>query len=251
MRTSPHTPLRTGPGTAPSRALPLLLVATPPDAPVAMVRELQDTRFTFHLVHSGRDALRDLYHYRPDLMLLGLRITDPGPWEVLQRVREISEDLRVMAVDRAYREKEALRALRAGADDLLWLDMPMPLARELITARLRRARPVEPVDRLLEDGYLRLDVAAREASVDSAFLPLSSLEFDLLFALAYNAGQVLGSDQLLRMAWRTRPEGSPSKVKYTVLRLRRHIEQATGAEAPIETVRGIGYRYRPPGAARS
>ncbi|MEV5612409.1 response regulator transcription factor [Streptomyces sp. NPDC052225] len=237
--------------TSPGRALPLLLVAAPRDKHPTVMRELQDTRFTYHLVHTGRDALRDLYRYRPDLMLLGLRITDPGPWEVLRRVREISEDLRVMTMDRKYREAEALRALRAGADDLLWGDMPMPLAREMIIARLRRSLPVEPADQLIEDGYLRLDVLAREASVANAFLPLSSLEFDLLFALAYNSGQVLGTEQLLRLAWRTRPDGSPSKVKYAVLRLRRHIEQATGAEAPIETVRGIGYRYRPPGAHRS
>ncbi|MFI6872796.1 response regulator transcription factor [Streptomyces sp. NPDC050400] len=237
-------------GTPGRRALPLLLVATPPDAPPAVVQELQDEHFTYHLVHTGREALRDLYKYQPDLLLLSLRVHDPGPWEVLQQIRAMTEDLRIMALDRTYRERVALRALRAGADDVLSLDMPRPLAKALILARLRRARPAEQTYQLLNDGCLSLDVATREASLDGTFVPLTPLEFDLLFALAYNAGQVLSPQQLIDRAWRTRPDGDPAKVKYAVLRLRRSIERATGRTAPVETVRGVGYRYLPPGRPR-
>ncbi|WP_372345840.1 winged-helix domain-containing protein [Streptomyces sp. KL116D] len=237
-------------GTPGKRALPLLLVAAPPDAPLDVVHEVLDEQFTYHLVHTGRDALRDLYKYRPDLLLLSLRLRDPGPWEVLQQVRTMDEDLRIMALDRTYRERVALRALRAGADDLLSLDVPLPLIKELIQARLRRARPAAPTSQLLNDGCLSLDVATREASLDGTFVPLTPLEFDLLFALAYNAGQVLSPQQLIDRAWRTRPDGDPSKVKYAVLRLRRSIERATGHPAPVETVRGVGYRYLPPGRPR-
>ncbi|MEU6844031.1 response regulator transcription factor [Streptomyces sp. NPDC046716] len=232
----------------PGRALPLILVAAPVDAPLAWLAELEDPRFSYRMESSGHEVVRDVYRYRPDLLILGLRLRDPGPFEVLRRVREMSDELHIVAVDRAFRRAEALRALESGADDLLWYGMPDGLAKALLLARLRRATPVTPSEQLVEDGWLRLDLAAREVTVRGRFVPLTSLEFDLLHVLARNAGQVLSPEQLLRHAWRSRPDGDPSRVKYAVLRLRRGISRATGAEAPIETVRGVGYRYVGPGA---
>ncbi|WP_353946198.1 response regulator transcription factor [Streptomyces sp. HUAS MG91] len=159
----------------------------------------------------------------------------------------MSEELRIVAVDRTFRRAEALRALAGGADDLLWWGMPDGLAKALILARLRRATSVTLPAQLIEDGWLRLDLATREVTVRGVFMPLTSLEFDLLHVLARNPGQVLSPEQLLRHAWRSRPDGDPSRVKYAVLRLRRGITRATGAKAPIETVRGVGYRYVVPG----
>ncbi|MFD7298859.1 response regulator transcription factor [Streptomyces sp. NPDC059897] len=238
--------MQASPGGTRGRALPLLLVAAAPDAPLDWLDELEDPRFSYHLAHSGHDTLRDLYRYRPDLLVLGLHVQDPGPWEVLRRVRDMSEDLRVMVAARRFNEADALRALDSGADDVLWRDMPEGLAKALIMARLRRATPVSPPDQLLEDGCLRIDLATREVTMGCQYVPLTPLEFDLLHFLARNAGQVLSPEQLLHHAWRGRPEGDAGKVKHAVLRLRRSIERATGAKAPIETVRGVGYRYVPP-----
>ncbi|MYT74728.1 MULTISPECIES: response regulator transcription factor [unclassified Streptomyces] len=229
------------------RALPLLLVASPGDAPLEWLAELEDPRFSYRLETCGREVVRDVYRYRPDLLVLGLRLRAPDSFEVLRRVRELSEELRIVAVDRAFRRAEALRALEGGADDVLWYGMPDGLAKAVILARLRRATPVTPPAQLIEDGWLRLDLAAREATVRGRFVPLTSLEFDVLHVLARNAGQVLSPEQLLRHAWRSRPDGDPSRVKYAVLRLRRAVTRATGAEAPVETVRGVGYRYVVPG----
>ncbi|MHC5258053.1 response regulator transcription factor [Streptomyces sp. UC4497] len=230
------------------RALPLLLVAAAPDAPLEWLDELDDPRFSYHLARTGHDALRDLYRYQPDLLLIGLHVRDPGPWEVLQRVRDMTEDLRVMVTARRFDRADALRALEAGADDVLWRDMPEGLAKALVMARLRRATPESPPEQLLEDGCLRLDLAAREVTMRGHYVPLTPLEFDLLHVFAGNPGQVLSPEQLLRLAWRGRPGGDAHKVKYAVLRLRRGIERATGDEAPIETVRGVGYRYVLPGS---
>ncbi|MFI5662499.1 response regulator transcription factor [Streptomyces sp. NPDC051684] len=232
------------------RALPLLLVAAAHDVRLEWLSELDDPRFSYRLVHSGHDTLRDLYRYQPDLLVLGLGVRDPGPWEVLRRVREMTEDLRVMVATRSFDTAEAVRALESGADDVLWLGMPDGLSNALIMARLRRATPVSPSEQLLEDGCLRLDLASREVTMGCQYVPLTALEFDLLHAFARNPGQVLTPEQLLHRAWRGRPgeDGDAHKVKYAVLRLRREIEGATGEKAPIETVRGVGYRYVLPGS---
>ncbi|MFF3491741.1 winged-helix domain-containing protein [Streptomyces sp. NPDC002795] len=229
------------------RALPLLLVAVAPEAPLEWLAELDDPRFSYRLAHSGQEALRDLYRYQPDLLVLGLHVRDPGPWEVLQRVRDMTAELRVMVAARHFNGPDALRALDAGADDVVWPEMPEGLPKALLLARLRRATPVSPPDQLLEVGRLRLDLASREVGMGGQYVPLTPLEFDLLHFLARNAGQVLSPEQLLHHAWRSRPGGDAHKVKYAVLRLRRGIERATGEKAPIETVRGVGYRYVLPG----
>ncbi|MGY0488081.1 response regulator transcription factor [Streptomyces sp. WG-D5] len=230
------------------RALPLVLVAAAPDVSLGWLRELDDPRFSYHLAYSGRQTLHDLYRYRPDLLVLGLHVRDPGPWEVLRRVRDMSEELLVIVAARNFDRADALRALESGADDVLWRGMPEGFQRAVVMARLRRATPVSPPDQLLEDGCLRLDLATREVTMGCQYVPLTPLEFDLLHFLARNAGQVLSPEQLLHHVWRGRAGGDAHKVKYAVLRLRRGIERATGAEAPIETVRGVGYRYVPPAA---
>ncbi|MFE6890727.1 winged-helix domain-containing protein [Streptomyces sp. NPDC057694] len=225
------------------RALPLLLVAAPADVHRLVRAELNDTRYTFHLVTTGTEALRDLYRYRPNVLLLSARVRDPDLWEVLGRVREMTEDLFVAVYDRTYREGVARRALAAGADDYATPDVPLPLARALLGARLRRARPADPGAQLVDDGCVRLDTVTHEASVAGNYLPLTPLEFQVLLVLARNPGQVFSAAQLLERAWRDPAGSDPANVRYVVLRLRRSF-RAAGFEAPIETVRGVGYRYR-------
>lgn len=229
------------------RALPLLLVAAASDVSLDWLAELDDPRFSYRMVHSGQEALRDLYRYRPDLLVLGMRVRDPGLWELLRRVREMTEDLHVIVAAPRLDRDDAVRALESGADDVLWYGLPEGLPRALVMARLRRATPAAPPEQLLEDGSVRIDLATHEVTMAGKYVPLTPLEFDLLHVFARNPGQVLTPEQLLHHAWRGHAEGDPGKVKYAVLRLRRGIERATGGAAPIETVRGVGYRYVQPG----
>ncbi|WP_338696456.1 response regulator transcription factor [Streptomyces sp. Q6] len=233
-------------GRSGERALPMLLVAVTPSQQRLVIDHLRDARFTYHLVDTGREALQDLYRYRPDMLLLGARLREPDVWEVLRHVRNMTDDLHVMLLDHRYRESVALRALDEGADDYLWNDLPVSYIRAVGIARLRRARPADPDAQLIEDGCLSLDIVTHEASVAGVFLPLTPLEFDVLRILARNPGQVLSPLQLLERAWKNPAEGDPAKVRYVVLRLRRVFQEATGRPAPIETVRGVGYRYRIP-----
>ncbi len=229
-----------------TRARPLLLVAVPDDTNQRIYALTQDPRISHHYVHSGRQLLRELHRLRPDLLLMSMRLRDPGPWDTLERVRQLTDDLRVIALDRSYREKVAVRALEAGADDYMWPGLSDALTRALVLARLRRAIPATPPPGLLVDHYLTLDVDHHEAVAAGRFLPLTPLEFSVLLCLVRHPGQVLTPDQLMSLAWKSPAEDNPAKVRYVVRRLRRTFEEATGASAPVETVRGVGYRYRPP-----
>ncbi|SCE03010.1 two-component system, OmpR family, response regulator MtrA/two-component system, OmpR family, response regulator PrrA [Streptomyces sp. DvalAA-43] len=230
-------------GGVPSR--PLILIAAPDGLHPALARLTSGPQYRTMVVHTGENVLRALYEYRPDGLILSLRLPGLDPWEVLSRVRDMS-DLPIAVVDLTYRVADAARALEAGADDYLTAELPDRLHLPLLRARLRRATDAPPgTAPVVEDGLLTLDLGTHEAVLSGHRLDLTPIEFDVLLTLARHPGQVLSADRLLRTVWDVPAGSDASRVKYTVLRLRRKIARTTGAPAPIETVRGVGYRYPP------
>lgn len=232
------------------RSRPLILIAAPDGLHPALARVTADPRYETLVVHTGGNVLRALYEHRPDALILSLRLPGLDPWEVLGRVRDMS-DLPIAVVDLTYRVADAARALEAGADDYLTPGVSDLLHAPLLRARLRRAvgAPHEPAP-LVDDGLLALDPDAHEAVLSGHRLDLTPTEFALLAELARHPGQVLSAERLLRAVWDAPADSDASRVKYTVLRLRRKIAAMTGAPAPIGTVRGVGYRYSPAAGPR-
>ena len=99
------------------------------------------------------------------------------------------------------------------------------------------------------DGYVTVDFAQRAVKVGENALSLTPLEFRMLAAFVRNANQVLSHEQLLVLAWGDSRNVERDQVKLYVGYLRRKLGSPAGEESPIETVRGFGYRYRPPALA--
>jgi DNA-binding response OmpR family regulator len=111
---------------------------------------------------------------------------------------------------------------------------------------LRRARPAQWSERVYDDGSLKIDPLSRLVHVDDREVSLTPIEFRLLSMLTRNAGATLSTGQLLAEAWEDPTGIGAERVKFTVLRLRRKLGWDDSATSPIESVRGVGYRYRPP-----
>jgi DNA-binding response OmpR family regulator len=112
-------------------------------------------------------------------------------------------------------------------------------------ALLRRRRSAEEAPARYADPLVEVDFQAAEARAAGKPLNLTPLEFRLLTAFTRNPNQVLSPDQLLAMAWGDSGFGR-ERVKIYVGYLRSKFREAGVDDAPIETVRGFGYRYRPP-----
>ena len=223
----------------------LLVVEDDKDIALALRLLLSRSGYTVEHAADGRAGLRLVYELRPDLLLLDIGLPTMDGWEVLERVRDIS-DLPILLLTAHGQESEKVRGLRGGADD--YLTKPFTNAELLarVEALLRRAGPGEWAADLYDDGQVRLDPRTRAVQVGDQDVQLTPTEFRLLNLLVQHAGGVLSPNQLLTHAWEDPSGIGPERVKFGILRLRRKLGWGDPASSPIQAVRGVGYRYRPP-----
>jgi DNA-binding response OmpR family regulator len=195
----------------------------------------------------GREALRMLYGARPELIVLDVAMPQLDGWATLDRVRDMT-DVPVLMLTARDGELEAVRGLRAGADDYV----RKPFGRQELLARcqalLRRgAAAREPARETYDDGVIAIDVANAAVTVRGRPVQLTPLEMRLLLSFVRHPDQVLSRERILELVWGDDAGVGGDQVKLYVGYLRRKLEPAlTPDPMPIETVRGFGYRYRPP-----
>lgn len=190
----------------------------------------------------GRECLRALYERRPELVVLDVGMPGLDGWKVLERIREMATVPVLMLTARSA-ELDRVRGLRAGADDYV----SKPFGRQELLARvealLRRTASQAEIRPFYADELFEIDFAQHSVTAAGRHVPLTPLEFRLLAAFVQHPGQVLSHDQLRELVWRDPESRSRDEVKLYVGYLRRKLRDAVGAEPPIETVRGFGYRY--------
>jgi two-component system response regulator ResD len=179
---------------------------------------------------------------RPALVILDRRLPGGGGFELVRWIRDRAH-LPLILVGAHTDELERVLGLELGADD--FVSKPFS-ARELalrVRAVLRRvdAAPVGP----LQVGSLQIDPAAYEATRDGVPLPLSPREFELLRTLAGAPRVVFPRERLMELLWGRGAPVSPGALSVVVRRLREKVEPEPARPRLVETVRGVGYRFRP------
>jgi DNA-binding response OmpR family regulator len=191
----------------------------------------------------GYAALRVLYERRPDVVVLDLGMKGLDGWTTLQRLRELT-DVPVLMLTASSGELDKVRALRGGADDYV----TKPFGGQELVARtealVRRSRKGSGSERIeqYDDGLVAMNFATRLVTVDHREVSMTPLEYRLLAGFTRHPNHVLSARQLLELAWEG-GVGTRDQVKIYVGYLRRKLGPAG---QNIETVRGFGYRYRPP-----
>jgi DNA-binding response OmpR family regulator len=192
----------------------------------------------------GRAGLRELYAASPDLVILDVAMPGLDGWATLERIREVT-DTPVLMLTARDAEMERVRGLTSGADDYV----VKPFGRQELVARvevlLRRPRSGTAQD-TYADALLSISFAQRTVQYDGREVALTRLEFRLLVAFVTHPNQVLSQDQLRELVWGDNLATSRDEVKLYVGYLRRKLAPDAPRSTPIETVRGFGYRYRPP-----
>ena len=202
-----------------------------------LVDGLRREGFDVDRAATGAAALDESLH--PDLVLLDLRLPDIDGLDVCKALRARSA-VPIIVVTARGEESDRVVGLELGADD--YVVKPFG-SRELIArirAVMRRASTRPSEDGPLRVGALVVDPRARRAQVDGRELELTPKEFDLLTALASDAGAAISRRRLLEEVWETTWYGSSKTIDVHVASLRRKL----GDPGLIETVRGVGFRLR-------
>lgn len=168
-----------------------------------------------------------------DLMLPGM----PG-LEVLRALRAQGSEVPVLVLSARNDSVDKVQALRLGADD--YVTKPFWPEELVERARARLRRPLLHKTGVIEAGSLRLDVAARTVERGGAPLDLTRTELDLLVALVRRRGEAVTRKWLVEQALDPERDGNERTLDVHVSRLRKKL----GEPCPIETVWGIGYRFR-------
>lgn len=189
----------------------------------------------------GNDGLRAFYECQPDLVVIDVELPDADGLDILATIRALS-DVPVIALT-GLDEEQRIAALESGADDCLSKPPPEAELQARLEALLRRPRlgDLRPV--VLTDDFLEIDRVRHRVSVLGNEVALTPIEFRMLATFAENPGRVLGHGQLLELVWGDRIR-ERDEVKLYVSYLRRKLGGAADVD-PVETVRGVGYRYRP------
>ncbi len=226
-----------------SEGVRILVVDDDADIRLLLRELLERASFQVEEADSGRAALKALYSSPPALVLLDVSMPELDGYQTLERIRDLSEVPVIMLTARAQ-ELEKVRGLSAGADDYV----AKPFGRQELLARvqalLRRSSGPSTVNEAYADDFVEIDYAQRRVTVGGREIRLTPLEFKLLATFVQNRNQVLSRDQLLNLVWGDPYGVSGDQVKLYVGYLRRKLVPDAPGEAPIETLRGFGYRYR-------
>lgn len=200
--------------------------------------------FAVDIAGGGEEGLKRAVEVPPDLVLLDLNLPGIDGLEVCRALRKRAETrgVPIIMVTARVDEADRIAGLDLGGDDYITKPFSVKEVVARVRAVLRRTDRDRPEDEILVDGPVSVDVPARRVSVEGQELTLTRKEFDLLADLLRNRGRVLTRERLLEKVWGYDYPGETRTVDVHVRRLRKKLGEAF--EDRIETVVGVGYRYR-------
>ena len=216
----------------------------------ALIRQLTDASHTVRSVGTALEALREVAHFRFDVVVLDLGLPDLDGSEALKMLRGIT-DVPVIVATARDDETEIVRLLNAGADDYLTKPFSVEHLSARMAAVLRRARAagVEAApSSVLRVGGLTVDPLRRQAELDGVQLDLTRREFDLLAFLAGRPGVVVPRRELLAEVWQ-QSYGDDQTIDVHLSWLRRKLGETAARPRYLHTLRGVGVKLEPPADA--
>jgi len=190
---------------------------------------------------TGLDALHLLSTEQFDVAVIDRMLPELDGLSVVRRVRAAGIELPVLLLTALGQIEDRVSGLEAGADDYL----VKPFAFSEFAARvnaLARRRPLQPELTRLEQAGIHMDLLKRQVIRDGSAIPLQPREFRLLEELMREGGKVVTRTMLLERVWNYHFDPQTNIVETHISRLRSKLNEG-GKSDPIETVRGVGYRF--------
>jgi len=227
----------------------ILVVEDDPDISHLLEINLMDIAFQVDVVNNGVDGLNRASNHDYQLIVLDLMLPGMDGLELCRRLRSQSVNIPVLMLTARSSELDRVLGLELGADDYLTKPFSIKELQARVKAILRRVEfsakqlAANP-DEKIEVASLLIDVSGRNVFIDHQPVELTAKEFDLLLYFARHPGRVYSRGQLLDYVWGYSHNGYEHTVNSHINRLRKKIEKNPQQSQYIETVWGVGYRFR-------
>ncbi|MCF0132083.1 MAG: response regulator transcription factor [Pseudobutyrivibrio sp.] len=208
---------------------------------------LELSNFEVDIEANGAEGLRKALSGNYDMFILDLMLPDMDGFEICKRIREEKNEP-ILMVSAKKEEIDKIRGLGLGADDYI----TKPFSPSELVARVKAH--LSRYDRLvsapevkkneIEIRGIRIDKASRRVWVNGEEKAFTAKEFDLLTFLAENPNVIFSKEQLFEKIWEEESIGDISTVTVHVNKIRDKIELNTSKPQYVETVWGVGYRFK-------
>lgn len=207
--------------------------------------ELSD--FEVEIEHTGNEGLEKALKESFDLVVLDLMLPGMDGFEVCKKIRE-EKNIPILMVSAKMDDIDKIRGLGLGADDY----MTKPFSPSELVARVkahmarydRLVGSTQKTNDIVEIRGIRIDKTARRVYVDGEEKNFTTKEFDLLTFLAENPNHVFTKEELFREIWDMDSIGDIATVTVHIKKIREKIEFDTAKPQYIETIWGVGYRFK-------
>jgi DNA-binding response OmpR family regulator len=224
----------------------ILVVDDEPTVTEVVARYLDRAGYDTRVAADGPAAIDEVAQRRPDLVVLDLMLPGVDGLEVMRRIRGPGDErLAVILLTAKGEEGDRVIGLRLGADDYVVKPFSPTELVARVDAVLRRVEVSATSEDPLVFDDLRIEPTSRRVLVDEQEALLTQREFDLLLFLARHPGTVFTRDELMDRVWKYSFYTDTSTVTVHIRRLRAKVEPDPERPRFVETVWGVGYRFRP------
>ncbi|HHY04765.1 MAG TPA: response regulator transcription factor [Thermoanaerobacterales bacterium] len=194
---------------------------------------------------SGEEALSLLKDEEVDLVILDIMLPGIDGYEVCRNIRENLPDTAIIMVTAKSQDMDKVIGLELGADDYVIKPFNTYELIARIRSVLRRTKKTSALkSQTIIDGSLKINPVSQMVYKNGNVVELTPKEFGLLLTLAKSPGEVFERNRLLDIVWDEEYFGDTKTVDVHIRRLREKIEDNPSQPVYIETVWGVGYRWR-------
>ncbi|HEX3044846.1 MAG TPA: response regulator transcription factor [Bacillota bacterium] len=229
----------------------ILIVEDEPNISGLLKTHLEREGYQCFQAFDGDAALDDFFRVLPDLVILDLMLPGKNGLEVCRAIRE-KYDTYILMLTAKQEEIDKILGLELGADD--YMTKPFSIRELLVRIKVLLRRPhlentltasggASLTGSKITRGGLEIDPIQMAVKLEGRRILLTALEFDLLYFLVKNAGQVFKREQLLEQIWEDHSYVYDRNIDRIISQLRKKIETDPENPKKILTVWGVGYKF--------
>lgn len=203
---------------------------------------LRNCGYTPYTAQSGEEAIPKLSLY-PDLILLDINMPGTNGLELCKTIRS-HVACPILFLTARITEQDKINGLQVGGDDYITKPFSLQELTARVAAHLRRDERGKHTPQIVSSQGLIVNLSARTVCWGDEQLSISKREFDIIEFLMTNPNQIFDKERIYETIWGYDAQGDSGVIKEHVRKIRGKLSEATGKDY-IETVWGMGYRWKP------